>query len=202
MNKKIPLIVLFIILVSWFVFRALHAPVQKEEVVIDSDTAIKPQQPNVPLTLKVNETKTEIEKPSQEGFGPQKVRVYESHDDRVQDERFEEFDRQEKVWLSNVKKIIGEKDYPTYVQMREQSEKEKMMAYKEYHDYLRQKFGDKFSYNISEDQSVREKEITKRYLADLLKIIGAEKFKKYTAARDQFNEDMRRENKETIQVEF
>jgi uncharacterized short protein YbdD (DUF466 family) len=199
MNKKIPLIVVFIIVVAWFIFRAVHAPVPKNEVVIDSDTSVKPLQ-NVPLTLKVNDSKSNSETHPQPGFGAQKVRVHETHDS--QDERFEEFDRQEKVWLTSVKKIIGEKDYPTYVQMREQSEKEKMMAYKEYHDYLRQKYGDKFSYNISEDQSIREKDITKRYLAELLKIIGADKFTKYTAARDQFNENMRRQNKESIQIEF
>ncbi len=200
MNKKLPLILVFIILVSWFIYRATHAPVEQSEVVIDSDTAVAPAN-NVPATLKVEQTKTiEPGKPEQKGFGPQKVRVYEKPDS--QDDRFLEFDRQEKNWLNEAKTIIGEKDYPMYVQMREQSEKEKLMAYKEYHDYLRQKFGDKFSYNISEDQSIREKDITKRYLGDLLKIIGEEKFKKYISARDQFNEKMRRENKESIQIEF
>lgn len=199
-NKKIPLILVFVVLVSWFVYRATHAPVEQTEVVIDSDTAVGPAS-NVPATLKVEPTKTtEQGKPEQKGFGPQKVRVYEKHDS--QDERFEEFDRQEKSWLSEAKAIIGDQDYPTYLQMREQSEKEKLMAYKEYHDYLRQKYGDKFSYNISEDQSIREKEITIRYLGDLLKMIGDAKFKKYISARDQFNEKMRRENKETIQIEF
>lgn len=199
MNKKIPLIILFVILVGWFIYRATHAPVGKKEVVIDSETAIAPSQ-NVPATLKVNKVDSEKGRPAQPGFGPQKVRVYESPE--AKDEKFEEFDRQEKVWLEQVKTIIGEKNYPLYVQIREQSEKEKLMAYKEYHDYLRQKYGDKFSYNISEDQSVREKEITKRYLAQLLKLIGEEKFKHYTAARDQFNEEMRRQHKESIQVEF
>lgn len=200
MNKKLPLILVFIILVSWFIYRATHAPVEQSEVVIDSDTAVAPAN-NVPATLKVEQTKTtEQGKPEQKGFGPQKVRVYEKSDS--QDDRFLEFDRQEKNWLNEAKTIIGEKDYPVYLQMREQSEKEKLMAYKEYHDYLRQKFGDKFSYNISEDQSIREKDITKRYLGDLLKIIGEEKFKKYISARDQFNEKMRRENKESIQIEF
>jgi uncharacterized protein YgiM (DUF1202 family) len=86
--------------------------------------------------------------------------------------------------------------------MRDRNEKEKMQAYKEYHNYLRQKYGDKFSYNITDDQSAREKQINQRYLKDLLKLIGPEKFKKYTASKDQFNEEMRRKNKESIQIEF
>lgn len=201
MNKKRTLILFSIVLVSWFVYRALNAPVEKEEVIVESESTTAPAA-NVPSTLKVDgpEVKTETDKPEQPGFGPQKVRVYEKSD--AQDERFLEFDRQEKAWFTQAKTIIGDKDFPVYVQMREQSEKEKLMAYKEYHSYLRQKFGDKFSYNISEDQSIREKDITKRYLAELLKMIGPEKFKKYTAARDQFNEQMRRENKEAIQIEF
>jgi uncharacterized short protein YbdD (DUF466 family) len=196
--KKIPFIIAFIILLSWFFYRATHAPVENNEIEIDSETAIAPAK-NVPSTLKV-ETKTEEHKPLQQGFGPQRYRAYEKHDD--QDERFLEFDRQEKAWYSEMKALIGNKNFEEYVQLREQSEKEKLMAYKEYHDYLRQKYGDKFTYNISEDQSIREKEITKRYLAELLKLIGKEKFQKYTAARDQFNEKMRRENKEAIQIEF
>lgn len=202
MTKKLPLILFFIILVSWFVYRATHAPVGKEEVVIESETSLAPGK-NEPQTLKVNTQPTdptEAGQAPQKGFGPHKVRVYEKHDD--QDERFMEFDRQEQAWFATMKSIVGEKVFAEYVQMREQSEKEKLMAYKEYHNYLRQKYGDKFSYNISEDQSIREKDITKRYLSELLKLIGEEKFRQYTAARDQFNEKMRRENKEAIQIEF
>lgn len=198
--KKKSILLVSLALASWFVYRALNAP-SDNEVVVESETPVVTET-NVPSTLKVDAPKDEAGagQPQQPGFGAPKVRVYEKSDS--QDERFEEFDRQEKAWFSQAKAIMGEKDFPLYVQMREQSEKEKLMAYKEYHSYLRQKFGDKFSYNISEDQSVREKEITKRYLAELLKMIGQDKFKKYTAARDQFNEQMRRENKEAIQIEF
>ncbi len=47
----------------------------------------------------------------------------------------------EKTWLEDVKDIIGEKDFQTYVEMRETNEKEKMQAYKEYHEFLRKKYG-------------------------------------------------------------
>jgi hypothetical protein len=67
---------------------------------------------------------------------------------------------------------------------------------------LRQKEGDKFSYSISNDQSVREKEINQRFLKDLLNLIGPEKFRLYISVKDQFNEEMRRNNKEAIQIEF
>lgn len=120
----------------------------------------------------------------------------------AEEEQFAAFDRMEKEWLTTVQGIIGADHYNRYLEMRDNNEKEKMMAYKEYHDYLRQKYGDKFNYNISEDQSVREKEINQHYLQELLKLIGHDKFQVYLKARDKINEDNRRNNKEFIQIEF
>jgi hypothetical protein len=118
------------------------------------------------------------------------------------DESFEAFDRMEKSWLEKIHPVIGERFYTQYLGLKEQNDKEKMKAYKEYHDYLRQKYGDKFSYNISDDQTLREKSINQRYENELLKLIGPEKFKIYVATKDQFNEDLRRANSQSIQIEF
>jgi hypothetical protein len=112
------------------------------------------------------------------------------------------YDQMEKKWLDSVSLIIGSKTFPIYLEMRERNDKEKMQAYKEYHDYLRFKYGDKYSYNISEDQSIREKKINERYLNDLLKLIGQEKFKAYLKAKDDFNEESRRRSKEAMIIEF
>jgi hypothetical protein len=112
------------------------------------------------------------------------------------------YDQMEKKWLDSASLIIGPKTFPIYLEMRERNDKEKMQAYKEYHDYLRFKYGDKYSYNISEDQSIREKKINERYLNDLLKLIGQEKFKAYLKAKDDFNEESRRRSKEAMIIEF
>jgi len=60
------------------------------------------------------------------------------------------------------------------------------------------------SYNISEDQSIREKDINTKYTRELLKHIGEEKFKLYLKTRDQFNEDLQRKspNGQALVVEF
>ena len=121
---------------------------------------------------------------------------------KTDEEQFAAYDAMEKAWLNKVKMIVGEKTYPAYIEMRESNDKEKMVAYKEYHDYLRKKFGDKFTYNISEDQSVREKEINQKYLKMLLEKIGTEKFKSYVKARDVINEENRRKKNLFIQIEF
>lgn len=117
-------------------------------------------------------------------------------------DKFEAFDEMEKNWLASVQVIMGPEHFPKYLQMRTDNEKEKMQAYKEYHDFLRQKHGDKFSYNISEDQSVREKQINQEYLKKLLALIGEKKFQAYISARDLINEENRKSGKQFIQVEF
>jgi hypothetical protein len=192
MNKKIPLILVFIVIIAWFVYRAMHAPVAKNEVVIESETKIAADK-NIPPSLKINQ---DAKTPHAEN-GEVKSRVYEK-----EDASFEEFDKMDEAWLVKAKEIVGEDKYALYLDMRKRNDDEKLIAYKEYHNYLRQKYGDKFSYNLSEDQSAREKQINQKYLKELLKLIGPEAFKKYTAEKDQFNEKMRRQNKESIQVEF
>jgi hypothetical protein len=117
-------------------------------------------------------------------------------------DEFRAFDEMEKKWLTSVEVLFGPTLYAKYLGLREQNEKEKGLAYQEYHDYLRAKFGDKFTYNISEDQSVREKEINQRYLKELLIIAGSNKFQAYLKERDKINEENRKNNKEFIQIEF
>jgi hypothetical protein len=118
------------------------------------------------------------------------------------DDEFKAFDEMEKKWLTEVESLFGSFVFQKYLALRSENEKEKSLAYKEYHDYLRKKFGDKFTYNISEDQSVREKQINQRYLKELLILVGSEKFQKYLKARDMLNEENRKNNKEFIQIEF
>ena len=120
---------------------------------------------------------------------------------KTEEDQFAIYDQIEGKWLAEVKGIFQE-HYPAYLEMRESNEKEKMKAYKEYHDYLRKKHGDTFTYNISEDQSIREKKINQAYLKKLLPLVGEEKFKAYLKARDKVNEENRRSGNEAIQMEF
>lgn len=141
----------------------------------------------VPSTIKQEDTTSELET---------------SNVKQSDEEDFHAFDEMEKTWLDSVKVVIGDSFFDRYIEMRERNEKEKMQAYKDYHDFLRKKHGDKFTYNISEDQSVREKEINQRYLKELLAMIGEIKFQQYLKLRDEINEVNRKKNKEFIQVEF
>jgi uncharacterized short protein YbdD (DUF466 family) len=123
---------------------------------------------------------------------------------KTEDKNFAEYDQNEKEWLTRIENILGENDYQYYVGLRNKNEEEKMKAYKEFHDYLRQKNGDNFSYNISEDQSIREKEINTKYTREFLKHIGEEKFKSYLKVRDEFNAELQRKSKNgsALVVEF
>lgn len=196
-NKKgltVIAILIVIVILSWFIYRVLNSS-GTEEVISDSNPKVHSIDSKIPPSLKV--TAPQEQKAMEQGAitGNQKVLGKD-------DENFEIFDKMEKNWLQKAETIMGPQNYRLYLEMRERNDKEKMQAYKEYHEYLRQKYGDKFSYNISEDQSVREKQINQRYLKELLGVIGPEKFKLYTAAKDQLNEEMRRNNKEAIQIEF
>jgi hypothetical protein len=120
----------------------------------------------------------------------------------AQDEQFEAFDKVEGVWLGRVEKIIGPENFPRYTQMRFSNEKEKLKAYQDYHAFLRKKYGDKFTYNISEDQGIQEKKINQKYLKELRALIGDAKFKAYIKARDEINEQSRKEETNHLQIEF
>lgn len=196
-NKKgltVIAILFVIVILSWFIYRVLNSS-ETEEVISDSNPQVHSIDSKIPPSLKI--IAPEEQKAIEQGAitGNKKVLAKD-------DENFEIFDKMEKNWLQKAETIIGPEKYGLYLEMRERNDKEKMQAYKEYHEYLRQKYGDKFSYNISEDQSVREKQINQRYLKELLGLIGPEKFKLYTAGKDQLNEEMRRSNKEAIQIEF
>ena len=141
----------------------------------------------VPLTIK-----NKIEKTPEEG-----------NEKKVDDQEiFLAFDEVERKWLETVKPIFGTEHYQIYLELREKNENEKMEAYKAYHDFLQKKYGDKFEYNISEDQGSREKEINQLYLKKLLDILGKEKFQKYLNARDVYNEGTRRSGKQFLPMEF
>jgi len=192
--KKIILLILLVVLVytGRIYFKEINNPQQK---IVVHETAYKVVNDNqAPPSFKINSDSHNSAADNDKNPN-NKVR-------KIKDQNFEAYDALEKSWLLKAQKIIGADKYAVYVDMKNQNEKEKLAAYKEFHNYLRKKYGDKFSYNISDDQSIREKEINHKYLAALAKLIGPEKFTEYTAAKDQLNEEMIRNNKDSIQVEF
>lgn len=192
-KKTFVFILLLLAVVGWFVLRAItHSEVKVVVKTSDPQSAVKTDH-QVPASLK-----TDDQSPTSNNLEEKK-----NYREKVtKDEEFEAFDKMENAWLLKVRDLIGPEKYSLYLSLREQNEKEKMQAYKEYHEFLRKKYGDNFSYKITDDQTIREKEINQRYLDELLKLIGKEKFQAYTNSKDQFNEQMRRDNKAAIQIEF
>jgi hypothetical protein len=183
-------LIVLLLFVFWRIRQHMRA--SKDYVQQEPEQKIT-QDKDIPLSLKLNDQSVQARVLSEQVSS----KTYEGRD-----EHFEEFDQAEQLWVSRVKEIIGKPHFLLYLELKKLNDEEKMLAYKEYHDYLRQKYGEHFSYNISEDQSLREKQINQRYLEKLLKIIGPDTFKSYTEAKDLFNESMRRQDKESIQVEF
>jgi len=181
------IIILALILVGYYFYqRPKNNIITYEELQKMKQSKSLPKEENVPLTLKAEGNTSVAEKHTDSAV----KKVYETKDDK-----FEAFDRMEQAWLKNVQGLLSAKEYLAYEELRNLNEKEKAEAYKAYHDYLRSKYGNNFKYNISEDQSIREKKINEKYLKDLLKLVGEEKFKKYLKLKDQYNENLRRESK-------
>jgi uncharacterized short protein YbdD (DUF466 family) len=190
--KKASPYLLIVIFVGWFSYKFFverKVPQQPKMALdwdeLDATSGSKPQE--VPATIKKDS---------------RKIEGHSAKVEKLDDDEFKAFDEMEHKWLTSVEALFGPSVYTKYLNLRKENEKEKALAYKEYHEYLRKKFGDKFTYNISEDQSVREKQINQRYLKELLLLVGADKFQKYLKARDVLNEENRKNNKEFIQIEF
>lgn len=153
---------------------------------------------NNPTSMPIHNTPSTIKVADKGDEGTQN-KVYET-----KDEKFERFDQMEKEWDVVAKNLFGPKEYLEYVDMKERNEKEKMEAYEAYHDYIRKKYGNNFKYNLSEDQSVREKSINDKYLNSLQKLIGDEKYKAYLKRKEDFNRDLIRKSngQSSIIIEF
>lgn len=188
-KKKFITIFLLLFILGWISSQVYNLRTEKV-IEVDNDSKSTTTDSKNPTSLKLN---SEIQKSEGKSIYRNEIRG---------DEEFHAFDEIEKSWLLETKEIIGSEYFSQYVDLKKNNDEEKMKAYREYHDNLRQKYGNKFSYNISDDQSEKEKKINQRYLKNLLKIIGPAKFKIYTSAKDQFNEELRRKNKEAIQMEF
>lgn len=193
MKKKVLAVVIIASFIGWFSYRFFNRPSMQKpaaETKLTLDWENLDKKPEEPQTLQKKPLRPE-----------QKVRVHETMTP-TEEEKFEAYDQMEKKWLGKVKEILESRHYDIYLDMREQNDKEKLEAYKEYHEFLRKKHGDQFSYKISEDQSTREKAINQKYLKELLALIGEQKFAEYLKARDAVNEEYRRNNKPFIQIEF
>jgi uncharacterized short protein YbdD (DUF466 family) len=190
-------ILFFIIIVGIYYYSQLpksRPTISYEEIKKKRDSYIKKN----PESLEIHNSPTTIKVSSETESVPQN-KVYET-----KDEKFERFDQMEKEWDVIAKKLFGPSEYLEYVDMKEKNEKEKMEAYEAYHDYLRKKYGNNFKYNLSEDQSIREKSINDKYLNSLRKIIGDKKYIIYLKAKDDFNRNLIRKSgsQSTINIEF
>ncbi len=180
---------------AWFCVRYFNRDFKNPRggapnLALDWDSLDKKQNAETaPTTLKTDEPT------------PHRTRTHETMTPS-EEAQFEIYDQMEREWLGKMKALLDEREYVVYQDMREQNEKEKLKAYEQFHQMLRKRHGDQFSYKISEDQTAAEKEINQKYLNELLALIGEKKFAEYLKARDQINENFRRKNKIFIQVEF
>lgn len=128
-------------------------------------------------------------------FKKGQVKVGETSKLVLSDDKHDEwFDKIENDWKVKVREILTDKYFNTYLNLKKKCDEDKMNAYEEFQDELLQMKGSKLHYHLSQDISPKEKKIGEKCNQELLKIIGEENFKIYLKARDQFNENLRRQN--------
>lgn len=129
----------------------------------------------------------------------------ESVDKGQNQKDFELFEKLEEDWINKIKSVFPkEKMFQVYLLYREESEKEKMEAYEEFHRLMEKKFGPNYTYSLSEDQTKFEQKINDKYLKKLKDMMGEKPFSEYLKTRDQFNEEILRRTKgqKPLLIEF
>lgn len=121
----------------------------------------------------------------------------------LSDEELEEldryFDQVEKDWDSTMESFflkelaMPPEEFKEYKKLREAYDMDRLEAYQEFHEYMLEKYGEKYTYSPSDDMEKFENKVREQYLEVLRKRIGDDAYKKYLDTLDQFNEKLRRE---------
>ncbi|MDD0852089.1 hypothetical protein HBN50_03230 [Halobacteriovorax sp. GB3] len=141
-------------------------------------------------------------------------KAQESEESPLSDEELEEMEEHfmevEGRWRAEIEQLfikeleLSEEFVADYYKMREGFEKDSYLAFETYHEQMRLKHGDNYSYNPTEDEEAFQKEIRETYEKKLLEKMGKEKFRKYIQVKDRFNEGLIEGNdrKAALLIEF
>lgn len=111
----------------------------------------------------------------------------------------EYFDKVEEGWGKKMEQFflkelsLGERGLEEYGQLRENYEEEKMIAYQEFHEFMVGKHGENYAYNPTEEMEVFENKVHDIYLEKLRKQLGDENYARYLEIKDQYNDQLRKE---------
>ncbi|MCO4794741.1 MAG: hypothetical protein KC493_13565 [Bacteriovoracaceae bacterium] len=115
------------------------------------------------------------------------------------EEMEEYFDRVEIGWGKRMEEFfmkeanLGEDAMEDYGQLRENYEEEKMIAYQEFHEFMVAKHGENYAYNPTEEMEIFENKVQDIYLDKLRKQLGDENYSRYLEVKDQYNDQLRKE---------
>lgn len=112
----------------------------------------------------------------------------------------DQFSRVDRMWSKAVqykfKKLgISESAFEQYQQMRQDFEQEALSGLEKFHQDMKSKKGEDYTYRITEFDDKVMNELRKKYHDRLANIIGEEAMKEFVLMRDQFNEKLMRSQK-------
>lgn len=87
---------------------------------------------------------------------------------------------------------LPEETLQSYFDIRDRYEQEKLTAYEDFHEDMLSKYGDEYSFNPTEDEDLYDGEILDRYFNQIRDLLGADNFKPYLYALDEYNESIKK----------
>jgi len=114
------------------------------------------------------------------------------------------FVKVEKDWKNKMRNMImtdfklGSEVFKQYEVLREGLERDKMEAFEEFHSYMRDKYGDNYTYNPTEDEDQFSKKLHEDYADRLRKLLGEENYKRYLEEKERENRRLKDEQDPAI----
>lgn len=107
------------------------------------------------------------------------------------------FDKIEKKWTQKVEAYFkenfpGENVFNEFSNLRDRFEEEKVLAYENFHERMLDKFGEDYEFRPTEIDDKEVREINDRYEDELKNLLGEEHFQTYIEMREDFNEQIRK----------
>lgn len=200
-NKHVFIFIIFFSLISYGLIQYFHSSAQKDLRHSKQDAkAYKSDQEG--KVAQLSETKVVRDKENDELEQTDEEVVYFPRFDLLNEQELDEieafYSKIEEEWNDKMRNLfindlkLSERDYEDYLQIRENFEESRWMAFERFHEDLFFEQGESFSYRITEYLEEVEAPLAEKYRERILNQIGESHFKKFLEVKDAFNDDLRR----------
>lgn len=193
--KKVVIVAVILLVVAggfWYLGQGHKAPLVKSESVLTEMESKLLEEDSMEAPIGEEQVTKKVESKGDDGS----IKELSDEDLKKIDEQFEKV---EKEWATEVEQLfVGELGlnslaFEQYKALREAYDEDKYEAERDFHDFMRKKYGEKYSYNPTETQEIYENRIQEKYESQLKKILGEKSFIRYLEVREKFNQQIMEE---------